>query len=322
MWKDFVAYQLPALSRNVRVEMFIRQLISTICTGCTDVQVLATCHANLSSERGRRKLSLVTGRFWTDTAESSTSLLVVPNPKTAACTFGVAVIVPQTRLKTWMWRAPRAQLIRIGMEPESNNLYETPEHYSLGVLSCQEWYWARQSLSFFMSKQRLELPTIEWSENESLGVCRWLPDQFLKDSKTLTLPGCVSTVFWELRQAMYLQTTPGWALKLPGDDMVADNGRQLIGSLMRWIAALIAEQVERHEDLVHRQAICQLRAKPEFGWPVQLASLHRPDISVEMLLQSRDISYQIMMPEISATRRPVFSLKGAKDFLVGLKLPA
>ena len=25
MWKDFVAYQLPALRRNVRVEIFIRQ---------------------------------------------------------------------------------------------------------------------------------------------------------------------------------------------------------------------------------------------------------------------------------------------------------
>ena len=253
------------------------QLISMICTDCTDVQVLATCHANLTAEeardtaeRGRRKLSLVAGRFWTDTAESSTSLLVVPNPKTAACTFGVAVIVPQTRLKTWMWRAPRAQLIRIGMEPESNNLYEAQQNYSLGVLSCQERYWARQSASYFVSQQhRQDLPKHEWSEDRSLTVRRWLPAQFLKDSKTLTLPGCVSTVFWELHQAMYLQTTPGWALKLPGDDSVAEDGRLLIGSLMRWIAALIAEQVERHAELVHMNATCPLRVMPEFGWPVQ-----------------------------------------------------
>ena len=72
---------------------------------------------------------------------------------------------------------------------------------------------------------------------------------------------------------MYWKTTPGWALKLPGDDVVADNGRLLIGSLMCWIAALIAEQVELHADLVNKQATCQLRAAPEFGWPVQLGSL-------------------------------------------------
>jgi hypothetical protein len=36
---------------------------------------------------------------------------------------------------------------------------------------------------------------------------------------------------------MYLKTPPGWALKLPGDDLVGVNGRLLIGSLLRWNAA-------------------------------------------------------------------------------------
>ena len=123
---------------------------------------------------------------------------------------------------------------------------------------------------------------------------------------------------------MYLKTTPGWALKLPGDDSVAERGRRsLIGSLMRWVAALIAEQVERHAELVHRNATCQLRVAPEFGWPAQLGNLHRPDMTAEKLLQSRWISYQIMMPEVLLyVRIPVFSFVCKKNSLVGLQLPA
>ena len=114
-------------------------------------------------------------------------------------------------------------------------------------------------VSRFPGKQRDDPGPERLQHNTTLSVKRWLPPKFLADAYALSLPKCVSSVFQELCAAREI---PSWSVKLPHEDALPPSVKEMVGSVLRWNASLIAEQVKGHIDLVQKKAVASLPAKP------------------------------------------------------------